>query len=184
MPRRGTNDDFGTVVPLETTGVAPRQAEKQSEAGAAIEFMGVTAHFPSSNPNDVAGLPLVAGRREKLGKIIDGFPRARSASVASMHKLAGKLRFAPTAALGRFASVVLKTLYHLLVGGGGKRPRRVLGSLGWRSTALRGDSPGLIWGVDPLPPVRVYSDSTGSGAVASFTFTDNGEGALPGLLTG
>ena len=42
----------------------------------------------------------------------------------------------------------------------------------------------MVRGIGTAPPVWIYSDATGAGYVASFTFTNSGGGFCPIPLTG
>ena len=42
----------------------------------------------------------------------------------------------------------------------------------------------MVRGIGPAPPLRIYSDATGAGSVASFAFTNSGGDFRPIPLTG
>ena len=110
VPVRG----HGIAVPLEVSGGAlvsfadfdnllrVQLGKSKSDTGGAVEFLGGTPRFPDRNPSNIAGRPQVAGHRTKLAELINEISRAGSAFVDGSQRLAGKLRFAQAAAIGRF----------------------------------------------------------------------------------
>ena len=117
----------------------------------------------------MAELSISAGRKGKLVEPFTEMSRGGSAPIGSIQKLAGALRLARASVMGRLGRVALKLLYRFIAERGGSLSRLVWGILGWLAGSLQDPSLRLIRRVDPQPPVRVFSDATVLGVMASFT---------------
>lgn len=118
----------------------------KSKLGAKMEFLGATIFPADSNSDRTAEPSDSVGRKNKLVALVTEMSHAQTASVASMGKLAGRLRFAQTAVTGRIGSVALEPRYQFVAEAAGKRPRQVFGSRGRRANILQDLTPRLIRG--------------------------------------
>ena len=85
--------------------------------------------------------------------------------VAFLQKLAGKLRFAQAAAMGRHDKAALKPTYDLIAAGGGQFPTTVKHSIKWWEEKHPFIVPKVLMDSklsDGPGPVRIYSDATGT----------------------
>ena len=120
----------------------------KSEEDIAVEFLGVTAHFPERCEN-VAELPLLVERPGRAAGQLLELLLLGAASASSKRKVAGERGFAQTAVMGGFARVVLKPLDRFFAGKAAQSPRRVVGGLTWWVSTLRLLSP---------RPIKNFSD--------------------------
>ena len=101
-----------------------RRAQRSTESSKVgtrphgIEFVGATAHFPDGSEGNV-DLSRSSERRDKVAEQLLEILRLVSASEASTRTVAGQLRFAQTAAMGKFGRVALKLLLRFIAGKGG-----------------------------------------------------------------
>ena len=81
----------------------------------------------------------------------------------------------------------LRPMYALIGKGGGALFANIKGCLRWWARALPAITPRLITsyrGPEESEPFRIYSDATGEGTLASFSFPPQNNLALPALLKG
>ena len=138
----GNSDNFGIIATSEAIDEAVdsftslndplrvRLKRRKSGAGSRVEFLGKKVCFADASPNSSVGLPISAEGVRKLTVVLADMTRTGPASVASMQKLAGYLRFAQTAVMARFGQVALKPLFRFIAGKGRKLASRVSAACG------------------------------------------------------
>ena len=116
----GRYDDFRIIAPLEMRDgpleIPPQfsellhfeQTKTKSEAGVTLEFFGITTFVADANPNEILELSISAWRKVKLVELVTETSRAGPAFLASILKLAGKLRCGWAAVMSRFGVVAPK----------------------------------------------------------------------------
>ena len=121
---------------------------------------------------------------QKLVEFAEEMAREDSASVATLQRRAGKLRFTRTAIMERFGRAALRPSYDLIANQGGVLLQRVKDCRRRRELALATVAPRLITSLrnaSPAGPVRIYSDATGAGRLASIGSFSREEGRRPVL---
>ena len=83
----------------------------KSEVDAVLEFLGHALGFRGECGEVIASVSLPKDRIEKLVAFGGEIRGAFAASVATLRKLARKLRFAQAAAMGRFGRAAAKHIY-------------------------------------------------------------------------
>ena len=119
------------------------------------------------------------GKEKKNGRAGEGREKPGCRLSSFPPKLGGKLRFAQTAVMHRFGKASLKPTNSLMAAGRGQFSTEAKRSLRWRGEEFPTISLGLIIDskvADAPNHVRVYSDATGAGGLASLAFP-----FLPGL---
>ena len=193
----GFYDDFGIVAPSCLVSLALKAfaglndasfgvlKRRKSEASCFLEYLGLSASPSDDGGDAVASLALSETEIRKIVEFANEMSRQDSASAAALRKLAGKLRSAPTAIMGRFGRAATKPVYELIAKQGGTCPQSVKDCHRCWEFALPAIFPRLIWclrNINPANPVRIYSDATGAGKLASVSFFSREEERQPVLL--
>ena len=123
-------DDFGIVLPeclIKTvlniftsfnTALFAILEEGKSEFGALLERLGLAGSFRDDGGHVIASLSLAKEKAQELVGLIREPANQQAASLARLQKLAGRLRLAQAAAMGRFGRAALRPIYELIAQGG------------------------------------------------------------------
>ena len=195
IPVMGYYDDFGLITPESLTGEALEyfcelnrllgfsMKRKKTLWGAILEFLGIVADF-TPTPEGPPILRLSEERKEKLSNLLKEMLSEKTTSRARLQKLLGKLNFAHTAVLGKYAGATLRPLYALL--SAKHEASRIFIckdaelALKWWIRAIWTLAPRLM--IQPRPEVDfiIYSDAEGLGGCAALLYKKGV--ALPSLL--
>ena len=199
IPCVGYYDDFGLISPecliKDALGIFTSfnkalliiLKDSKSEFGTLLEFLGLTISFRNDGSPVLASLSLSPEKNSKLVEMIEALSRQKSAALAHVQKLAGRLCFTQTAIMGRFGRAALRPIYELISKGGGPLSRSFKLCLRWWVKILPAIMPRLIASfleAEDSEPFRIYSDATGDGTLASICFAPPSALALPILLKG
>ena len=135
----------------------------------------------------LASVSLAEAKVQKLVGMIKELADQHAASLARSQKLAGRLRSAQTAIMGRFGRADLRPLSDLIGRGGGIPSPDFKGLLRWWVLVLPAITPRLISSYqepEDAEPLRIFSDAAGEGKLASSFFFSGSNLALPVLLRG
>ena len=186
LPCVGFFDDFAIVAPWILIAKALEAftklndllliilKKKKSEAGRALEFLGIAIHFAISYGETIASLQLSESRIQKLVELTEHLAAKTYITLAELQKAAGKLCFDQTMILGRFGRAAIRPLHELIAQGGGKPARALSECLRRRRQILPNIPPRVIKAppeVDEDRPVRIYSDATGEGNMAGLVIS-------------
>ena len=152
VPRVGNLNDIGIVFPRDLERAAFRAFAKfndapfadpkkrKSEAISLLEFLGPTFSFRDDGGDVIATLAL---SKEEIRKLAD-LARQLCFARTELRKLAGKLRFAQTAVMGRLGRAAWRPSYEPFTEGGGSFPEEVKGRLRCWGFALPAVAPRLM----------------------------------------
>ena len=159
--------------------------KRESEASSFLEFLGLSASFRGDGGDAIAILALPETEIRRLVESVRDMSQQDSASLAALQKLAGKVRFAQRAIIGGIGRAALNSFYELLAKKGGALPRSVKDCLRSQELALPAIAPRLLVSLrctNPADPLRLYSDATEAGKLASASAFSCDEGRRPVLL--
>ena len=159
--------------------------ERKSDAGSPLEFLGLAASFRDHGGGAIAVLVLSETEIQRPVEFAEETFDQGSAPVATLRKLAGKLRLAQTAIMERFARAALQPAYDLIAKGGRTIPQSVRYRLRRQAFVLLAIAPRFITSprtADAADPVRFYSGATGAGMLASISLFSRDEESQPILL--
>ena len=123
IPCVSAYDDFGIVAPRPLIYSALRAfaswsdsldislETRKSKAGPSLGFLGLTIGFTRDLPKILATMSLPDDRAKKLTKLGADTRTEGADPIAPLQKVAGKLYFPQTAAMGRFGRAALKLIY-------------------------------------------------------------------------
>ena len=185
IPVMGYYDDFGLIAPAELTGEALvcfvelnkllglRMKPSKTAWGLILEFLGVTVDF-SRTPHHPPILKLSEERKAKLTLLLRETLAEERTTRAKLQKLTGKLNFAHTAVLGKYAGATCRPLYALASANSEATKlylnEDAVNAIRWWIGALRTMAPRLIERPRRYTDVRVYSDAEGSGGCAALIY--------------
>ena len=152
-----------------------------SEAGGNIGFRGIAVSLETFRTSGIDQPSISLERAHKLIESTVEVKREKSSLVATMRKLAGKLRPAQSSAGGRFGRTALR---QSTAGKRGKLSFWGSGAPGAPETTLPHVAPRVICSADLNKPPRVYSDAAGSGGMASIAISGKLEKGITILLSG
>ena len=132
----------------------------------------------------IAELSISRKRAHKPPDMAKCAPSAAVAAVAPAHELAGKLRFAPRAAIRRFERAALRQSYRFSASRGGTSPGKVKGCFKGLAAPLTDLAPHPIRAIRGNPPGRVYPRPRSLGEIAIRGFLDCGALEQPILVAG
>ena len=122
---------------------------------------------------------------KKLVELMDQLLVKTHLHLPEVQKLAGKLCFAQTMVMGRFGKAALRPIYEMISRGGGSSTIAFRICLEWRKCVLPKIAPRIIKAPpegEAERPVRVYSDATGDGSLASLVFWPDFYDKLPSVF--
>ena len=197
LPCVGYYDDFAIVAPKLVIDKALQAfttlrdelfailKKSKSEAGPNLELLGLAIHFEEGYEDAIATLELAPTRIEKLIKMARELKGKNQVALAEIQKDAGKLRFAQTMITGRSGRAAMRPIYELIAKGSGNMPQDMKDCLFWRELAFPNLAPRLIRSPssqDTTYPIRIYSDATREGNLASITLFPTGSSRKPLLF--
>ena len=185
IPVMGYYDDFGIITQHELIKDALfsftelnrilgfKMKPKKTLSGQILEFLGVVADF-TPTPRNPPTLKLSDDRKEKISLYIREMLKEKRTSRAKLQKLLGKLNFAYTAVLGKYAGATLRPLYALSSAGTEAAILTInkdsLMSLCWWLRALWTLAPRIMTRPKRSIDRIIYSDAEGSGGCAALIF--------------
>ena len=155
VPRFGHCGVFGIVAPEAFVKLHLRASANlpihlfttpkldESEADSDLEVSGLALSFCDECEGVTARFSLPKERIDELVTFALELRVAGRASLATLRKLAGKLRFAQTAVVGRFGRAAPKLLFDLIAKGGGDLSRTMRSFLRWSEEARPNIAPRL-----------------------------------------
>ena len=186
LPCVGYYDDFAIVAPRILIDKALEAftklndllliilKKKKSEAGRVLEFLGATIHFAISYDETIASLQLSKSRIQKLVELTEHLATKTYITLAELQKAAGKLCFAQTMIMGRYARAAMRSFCELIAQGGGKPTRSFLDCLRRWGQILPNLAPRMIKTPpegEEARPVRIYSDATEDANMAGLVIS-------------
>ena len=180
IPCVGYYDDFGIVAPRAMAKLALLTftnfydepflilKRNKSEADSNLDFSKLTISSRDEVKEVIASLALSKERIDRFIALARELRVAYRASLATLPKLAGQLRFAQTAVVGMFGRAAVQPVYELIARGGGGSSRVMGSCIPRRDGSLPNIAPRLAicsFREDPPNPARILSGATGEGGL-------------------